>query len=200
MTLTTTTATERPEITQLRRALTPSAATALIAHTMNPDYRYFPDINTPTIACDMSSGAPVFAYLPPPVDDVNDDPDLYAAMLHAQLLDELPTVTLTSHAAIDTTTRPQIADTCWNSYTRRTRHHTRFTVDNKSLPGWQAHVTRRDHTEGGYIRIPEYAAVIECRNGWTLYFPATELVHATTPIRNTRSGGTHTVEVFYARP
>ncbi|MGH9060434.1 MAG: hypothetical protein ACRDZY_13110, partial [Acidimicrobiales bacterium] len=63
---------------------------------------------------------------------------------------------------------------------------------------WSAMPVLRRHCAGGYLRIPEYGAVIPCRDGWGLFFAGHKLVHGVTPMRLTRADGYRFSIVFYA--
>lgn len=67
-----------------------------------------------------------------------------------------------------------------------------------NFPAWSAMPVLRRHVAGGYLRIPEYGAVIPCRDGWGVFFAGYRLVHGVTPMRLTRADGYRLSIVFYA--
>jgi hypothetical protein len=70
--------------------------------------------------------------------------------------------------------------------------------DGFNLPVWSAMPVVRRGVAGGYLHIPEYGAVVECRDGWALFFPGYDLVHGVTPMRTTTDGGYRISVVYYA--
>lgn len=70
--------------------------------------------------------------------------------------------------------------------------------DRNNFPVWSAMPVVRRHVSGGHLAIPEYGAVIECRDGHALFFPGYELVHGVTPLKVTREGGYRISVVYYS--
>lgn len=70
--------------------------------------------------------------------------------------------------------------------------------DRNNFPTWSAMPVVRRDVVGGYLSIPEYGAVLECRDGWALFFAGHELVHGVTPMWLTAADGYRYSIVFYA--
>lgn len=67
-----------------------------------------------------------------------------------------------------------------------------------NLPAWSAMPVLRRHMDGGYLAIPEYGAVLACRDGWGVFFAGYELVHGVTPMSPRREDGYRYSVVYYA--
>jgi len=67
-----------------------------------------------------------------------------------------------------------------------------------NFPVWSGMPVLRRHIQGGYLRIPEYEAVIPCRDGWGVFFAGFQLVHGVTPMVMTRRDGYRYSVVYYA--
>lgn len=67
-----------------------------------------------------------------------------------------------------------------------------------NFPVWSGMPVLRRHVHGGYLRIPEYDAVIPCRDGWGVFFAGYQLVHGVTPMTLTRPDGYRYSVVYYA--
>jgi len=67
-----------------------------------------------------------------------------------------------------------------------------------NFPVWSGMPVLRRHIQGGYLRIPEYGAVIPCRDGWGVFFAGFQLVHGVTPMVMTRRDGYRYSVVYYA--
>jgi hypothetical protein len=67
-----------------------------------------------------------------------------------------------------------------------------------NLPAWSGMPVLRRHMDGGHLVIPEYGAVIPCRDGWGVFFAGYELLHGVTPMRATRPDGYRYSIVYYA--
>lgn len=63
---------------------------------------------------------------------------------------------------------------------------------------WSAMPVLRRHVTGGYLAIPEYGAVIACRDSWAVFFPGYRLVHGVTPMHAQRDDGYRISIVYYA--
>lgn len=70
--------------------------------------------------------------------------------------------------------------------------------DNANFHTWSAMPVVRRGTRGGYLHLPEYGAVLPCRDGWVVHFCGRELVHGVTPITKTADDGYRYSVVFYA--
>lgn len=55
--------------------------------------------------------------------------------------------------------------------------------DRFNFPTWSAMPVLRRGMDGGHLHIPEYDAVIQCRDGHAVFFPGHDLVHGVTPMR-----------------
>lgn len=55
--------------------------------------------------------------------------------------------------------------------------------DRFNFPTWSAMPVIRRGMDGGHLHIPEYDAVIQCRDGFAVFFPGHDLVHGVTPMR-----------------
>lgn len=70
--------------------------------------------------------------------------------------------------------------------------------DRFNFPTWSAMPVLRRGMTGGYLHIPEYGLVLECRDGWAVFFPGHELVHGVTPMHPRTPDGYRYSIVYYA--
>lgn len=70
--------------------------------------------------------------------------------------------------------------------------------DRNNFPTWSAMPVLRRGMAGGHLSIPEYNAVIACRDGWALFFPGYRYVHGVTPMWLTQPDGYRYSIVYYA--
>lgn len=71
--------------------------------------------------------------------------------------------------------------------------------DTNNFPTWSAMPVLRRGMAGGYLSVPEFDAVIACRDGWAVIFPGYRYVHGVTPMRTTKPDGYRYSIVFYAQ-
>jgi len=72
-----------------------------------------------------------------------------------------------------------------------------YHYDQNNFDMWSAMPVVRRGTRGGYLSIVEYDAVIECRDGWVLFFPGFRLLHGVTPIAHVAEDGYRFTVVYY---
>lgn len=63
---------------------------------------------------------------------------------------------------------------------------------------WSAMPVVRRFMYGGHLHFPEFGETVECRDGWTVYFPGYKYVHGVTPMKQTRDDGYRYSVVYYA--
>lgn len=67
-----------------------------------------------------------------------------------------------------------------------------------NYPVWSAMPVLRRGVSGGYLHIPEYDALIPCRDGWGVFFPGQQLVHGVTPMYLHQPDGYRYSIVYYS--
>lgn len=72
-----------------------------------------------------------------------------------------------------------------------------YHYDGNNFDMWSAMPVIRRGTRGGALSVPEYDAVIECRDGWVLFFPGYKLLHGVTPIAHAQKDGYRFTVVYY---
>ena len=72
-----------------------------------------------------------------------------------------------------------------------------YHYDGNNFDMWSAMPVVRRGTRGGYLSIPEFDAVIECRDGWVLFFPGFRLLHGVTPIQHITKDAYRYTVVYY---
>ena len=72
-----------------------------------------------------------------------------------------------------------------------------YHFDGNNFDMWSAMPVIRRGTRGGYLSIPEFDAVIECRDGWVLFFPGFRLLHGVTPIAHVQKDSYRYTVVYY---
>jgi hypothetical protein len=93
-------------------------------------------------------------------------------------------------------------DTLWTSGVINRTVAMPYHTDTSNYDVWSAMPVLRRGIRGGYLHIPEYGVVLECRDSWCAWFPGYRLVHGVTPM--TRHAGTPAPDayrysvVFYA--
>lgn len=70
--------------------------------------------------------------------------------------------------------------------------------DGFNFPTWSAMPVLRRHMDGGFLSVPEYDIVTQCRDGYGVFFPGHQLVHGVTPMSPTRPDGYRYSVVYYA--
>lgn len=70
--------------------------------------------------------------------------------------------------------------------------------DTFNFPTWSAMPVLRRNMRGGYLSIPEYDAVVACRDGWAVFFPGHDLLHGVTSMTPTTRDGYRYSIVYYA--
>jgi len=69
--------------------------------------------------------------------------------------------------------------------------------DNFNFPVWSAMPVLRRGTRGGYLHVPEYSLVIECRDASVVLFEGSKYLHGVTPITHTKPGDGYRISVVY---
>jgi hypothetical protein len=72
-----------------------------------------------------------------------------------------------------------------------------YHYDGNNFDMWSAMPVIRRGTRGGYLSIPEYNVVLECRDGWVLFFPGFRLLHGVTPIAHVAKDAYRYTVVYY---
>jgi hypothetical protein len=73
-----------------------------------------------------------------------------------------------------------------------------YHTDSSNYDVWSAMPVVRRGIRGGHLHIPEYGAVIDCRDSWCVWFPGYRLVHGVTPMRAETEDAYRYSVVFYA--
>jgi hypothetical protein len=171
---------------RFRRQITPHQAADLVGRKVGDRT---PNVVGATLAEDMSTGAPAFAYLPlsGDLDDVYDDSREAYALLAASLQDTLTRASGTGDAV---EAWKLVASVSWapgviNTIEHGAGEYHRVTGRD---PVWIAVPVFRCGVRGGYLDLPEYGATLETRHGWAALFPR-DLVHGMSTARQTREAG-----------
>lgn len=69
--------------------------------------------------------------------------------------------------------------------------------DRNNFPVWSVMPVVRRSVKGGYLHIPEYDAVLACRDGWVVAFPGEAIVHGVTPMKAQKKGAYRISSVYY---
>ena len=72
-----------------------------------------------------------------------------------------------------------------------------YHYDGNNFDMWSAMPIIRRGTRGGALHMPEYDAVIECRDGWVTFFPGFRLLHGVTPIAHVSADAYRFTVVYY---
>jgi hypothetical protein len=72
-----------------------------------------------------------------------------------------------------------------------------YHFDGNNFDMWSAMPVIRRGTRGGYLSMPEYDLVIECRDGWCLFFPGYRYLHGVTPIAHVQKDSYRYTVVYY---
>lgn len=89
-------------------------------------------------------------------------------------------------------------DTYWTSGVINQSASLPYHRDGFNFQAWSAMPVFRRHMRGGYLSIPEYGAVLPCRDRWAVFFPGWQLVHGVTPMRRSAPGGYRYSVVYYS--
>lgn len=73
-----------------------------------------------------------------------------------------------------------------------------YHTDSSNYDVWSAMPVVRRGIRGGHLHIPEYGAVIECRDSWCVWFPGYRFVHGVTPMKAETPDAYRYSVVFYA--
>jgi hypothetical protein len=122
--------------------------------------------------------------------------DRCQAML-GEWLPEMVTASADESAAIKPDWR-LTPDTFWTSGVINQTVSMPYHTDSSNYDVWSAMPVVRRGTRGGYLHVPEYDVVLECRDGWCAWFPGFRLVHGVTPITRSSPDGYRYSVVFYA--
>lgn len=91
-----------------------------------------------------------------------------------------------------------MAGTPWTSGVVNSNSQLPYHRDGFNFPTWSAMPVLRRGMDGGHLHIPEYGAVLPCRDGWGVFFCGQELVHGVTPMRRREPDGYRYSVVYYA--
>lgn len=69
--------------------------------------------------------------------------------------------------------------------------------DRNNFPVWSVMPVVRRGVKGGYLHMPEYDAVLACRDGWVVAFPGEAIVHGVTPMKAQVKGAYRISSVYY---
>jgi hypothetical protein len=72
-----------------------------------------------------------------------------------------------------------------------------YHYDGNNFNMWSAMPVVRRGIRGAFLSIPEYDAVIECRDGWVLFFPGFRLLHGVTPLEHVTKDAYRYSVVYY---
>lgn len=73
-----------------------------------------------------------------------------------------------------------------------------YHTDTANFDVWSAMPVFRRGVSGGHLHLPEYGAVVECHDGWAVWFPGYRHVHGVTPIEKRQPDGYRFSAVYYA--
>lgn len=199
-----------PIVSLFRRQLSPDQATAL-THRRVGDRT--PTVVTATLAEDMTTGAPIFAYLP--LMDTGET-ERFRRYLDRYLHDPVhafnpaPYERFSTHisrtlaCAFDTAgAGPEwepMADVSWvPSHATTTDEFIPYHRDGVGLDEdramWVAIPVFRHGIRGGFLDLPEYGAVLDSQDAWLAVLPHW-FVHGVTTTRITRDDGYRYSQVF----
>jgi hypothetical protein len=88
-------------------------------------------------------------------------------------------------------------DSLWTSGVINKTSTLPYHYDGNNFDMWSAMPVIRRGTRGGALSIPEYNVVIECRDGWVLFFPGFRLLHGVTPIAHVSKDAYRYTVVYY---
>lgn len=88
-------------------------------------------------------------------------------------------------------------DSLWTSGVINKTSTLPYHYDGNNFDMWSAMPVIRRGTRGGALSMPEYNLVIECRDGWVLFFPGYRLLHGVTPIAHVTKDAYRYTVVYY---
>jgi histone H3/H4 len=88
-------------------------------------------------------------------------------------------------------------DSLWTSGVINKTSTLPYHYDGNNFDMWSAMPVIRRGTRGGALSMPEYDIVIECRDGWVLFFPGYRLLHGVTPIAHVAKDAYRYTVVYY---
>ena len=88
-------------------------------------------------------------------------------------------------------------DSLWTSGVINKTSTLPYHYDGNNFDMWSAMPVIRRGTRGGALSMPEYNLVIECRDGWVLFFPGYRYLHGVTPIAHVAKDAYRYTVVYY---
>lgn len=93
----------------------------------------------------------------------------------------------------------RMGDSCWTSGIVNDTAGLYYHYDRNNTPGtWSAMAVVRAGTRGGHFHIAEYDATLPCQDGALYFFPAMNMMHGVTPIKQSLKGGYRFTAVYYS--
>lgn len=89
-------------------------------------------------------------------------------------------------------------DALWTSGVINRSSSLPYHFDTNNFDAWSAMPVLRRGVTGGYLHIPEYDFVVECRDGMVLFWSGYQLLHGVTPMTVTQPDGYRYTVVYYA--
>lgn len=126
--------------------------------------------------------------------------EAWAARLQATLAELLP-VAVDESVAEASAILPEWrlrADTLWTSGVINDTVAMPYHTDRANFDVWSAMPVLRRGITGGHLHLADYNAVIECRDGWCVWWPGYRIVHGVTPITRREADGYRVTVVYYA--
>lgn len=72
-----------------------------------------------------------------------------------------------------------------------------YHYDGNNFDMWSAMPIIRRGTRGGALHLYEYDAVVDCRDGWVIFFPGYRYLHGVTPIQHITKDAYRYTAVYY---
>lgn len=88
-------------------------------------------------------------------------------------------------------------DSLWTSGVINKTSTLPYHYDGNNFDMWSAMPIIRRGTRGGALHIYEYNAVLDCRDGWVVFFPGYRLLHGVTPISHVAKDAYRYTVVYY---
>lgn len=88
-------------------------------------------------------------------------------------------------------------DSLWTSGVINKTSTLPYHYDGNNFDMWSAMPIIRRGTRGGYLHIKDYDVVLDCRDGWVVFFPGFRLLHGVTPISHVAKDAYRYTVVYY---
>jgi hypothetical protein len=72
-----------------------------------------------------------------------------------------------------------------------------YHYDGNNFDMWSAMPIVRRGTRGGYLHVKDYDIVLDCKDGWVVFFPGFRLLHGVTPIAHVSKDAYRYTVVYY---